>query len=339
MAGGNGMRILRRFSRLPDSLRGGAFAIGNFDGVHRGHREVITAARRSGATPLGVLLFAPHPQRYFRPDKPLVSLSSLRARLCLLKRLGVEVAVIAPFDARMANRSAADFVGDVLVRQLALKHVAVGYDFAFGRKREGDAETLRRLGEQAGVGVSVVAPVLWHEEACSSTRIRTALARGDMSLAADMLGHCWGMEGIVVKGDGRGRALGFPTANISLGDAAAREAFALPFGIYAARVLVAPPLKSGGGGWREASRGAAPPAKWEDTRHPAAVSIGWRPTFQSEEPVLEAHLLDFDADLYGRRLWVFPTAFLRAEKKFDSLRALQEQMRADCQETRQRLSR
>ena len=308
------MRILRRFSRLPAALQGGAFAIGNFDGVHQGHRAVIAAAKDTGASPFGVLLFAPHPQRYFRPDKPMISLTSLRAKLALLARLKVEIAVIAPFDAKMANRSAEAFVSEVLVQQLAARHVAVGYDFAFGRKREGDAAMLHRLGAETSIGVSVVAPVLWRGEACSSTRIRTALARADMTLAADMLGHRWGMEGIVVKGDGRGRALGFATANIPLGEDA--ETFPLPFGIYAARVLV----------------------EGKNTRHPAAVSVGWRPTFQSKEPVLEAHLLDFDADLYGRRLWVFPAAFLREEKKFDSVGELQEQMYRDCQEARAKLA-
>ena len=310
------MQILRRFSRLPASLRGGAFAIGNFDGVHRGHQEVIAAASRAAANPLGVLLFAPHPRLYFRPDEPLACLTSLRARLCLLRRLGVEVAVIAPFDARMAQRSAAAFVREVLAEQLQARHVAVGRDFAFGRKREGDAALLRRLGEQAGIGVSVTPPLSWRGEVCSSTRIRAALAAGDLHLAADLLGHRWGVEGIVVTGDGRGRTLGFPTANLPVREMAADGKFALPFGIYAARVLI------------EAS---------PDIR-PAAVSIGWRPTFESKEPILEAHLLDFDADLYGKRLWVFPAAFLRPEKKFTSVQALQRQMQADCEEARRHLA-
>ena len=330
------IQILRRFSRLPHALQGGAFAIGNFDGVHLGHQEVIAAAARSGARPLGVLLFAPHPRLYFRPDEPLAGLTSLRARLCLLARLGVEVAVVAPFDAKMANRSAAAFVDEVLVRQLAARHLAVGYDFAFGHKREGDAALLQRLGQEAGMSVSVAAPVSRRGAACSSTRIRAALAQGDMDLAADLLGHRWGVEGIVVAGDGRGRALGFATANLPVhemdcvfasGGANRRKRvysrqggeFTLPFGIYAAWVLVQATRKQAG------------------TWHPAAVSVGWRPTFESKEPILEAHLLDFDADIYGRRLWVFPVAFLRREEKFASVADLQRQMRADCQQARRRL--
>ena len=314
------LHILRRFDRLPPSLQGGAFAIGNFDGVHLGHQEVIAAARRSGARPLGVLLFAPHPRLYFRPDQPLAFLTSLRAKLCLLARMGVEVAAVLPFDAKMANRSAAAFVNEVLAQQLAARHVAVGHDFAFGHKREGDAALLQQLGEQAGIGVSVTQTVACRGAACSSTRIRAALAQGDMDLAADLLGYRWGVEGIVVAGDGRGRALGFATANLPVHDMACAGAFALPFGIYAARVLI------------EEGKGENNPC------HPAAVSVGWRPTFQSKEPILEAHLLDFDDDLYGKRLWVFPVAFLRPEKKFDSVEELQKQMQMDCVDAARRIA-
>ena len=310
------MRILRRFGRMPSALRGGAFAIGNFDGVHRGHREVIAAAQGSGVSPLGVLLFAPHPRRYFRPRQPFACLTSLRAKLCLLEGLGVEVAVVAPFDARMAGRSAAAFVREVLAEQLAARHAAVGWDFAFGRGREGDAAALRRLGAEAGISVSVAAEVSWDGAACSSTRARAALSAGDLAAAADLLGHVWGVEGIVARGDGRGRELGYATANLPLADMDTGELFPLPFGIYAAWVEI----EGDGAGYR-----------------PAAVSVGRRPTFPGAAPVLEAHLLDFDRDIYGRRLWVFPAALLRGEKKFARVADLQAQMAADCREARERL--
>ena len=311
------MRLVRRFSQMSEGLKGGAFAIGNFDGVHRGHQAVIDAARRSRKLPLGVLLFAPHPRRYFQPDKPLPCLTDLRAKLCLLERLGVEVAVVAPFDAKMAKRSAERFVREVLVNQLCASHIAVGYDFAFGHKRQGNAQTLRQLAKQNDISVDVVEPVAANAKPCSSTRIREALHLGDLAGAADMLGHQWGMGGQVVRGDGRGHKLGFPTANIPLEDSALGEAFALPFGIYAAWVFIE------AAGSRKA--------------HPAALNIGWRPMFETRRPLLEAHLLDFDGDLYDRRLWVFPMAFLRGEEKFDSLDALQQQMRIDCLNARERL--
>ena len=311
------MRLLRRFSQMPGNLKGGAFAIGNFDGVHRGHQAVIEAARKSRKSPLGVLLFAPHPRRYFQPDKPLPCLTDLRAKLCLLERFGVDIAVVAPFDARMATRSAECFVREVLVEQLCARHVAVGYDFAFGNKRQGNAQTLQRLAGQNGINIDVVKPVVANAKPCSSTRVREALHLGDLAGAADMLGHQWGMGGQVVHGDGRGRKLGFPTANIPLEDSALGEAFALPFGIYAAWVFI------------ETTALSKP--------YRAALNIGWRPMFETRRPLLEAHLLGFDGDLYGRRLWVFPMAFLRGEEKFSSLGALRRQMRLDCIDARKQL--
>ncbi|MCY4038461.1 MAG: bifunctional riboflavin kinase/FAD synthetase [Hyphomicrobiales bacterium] len=311
------MRLLRRFSRIPGDLEGGAFAIGNFDGVHRGHQAVLDAARQSNKSPLGVLLFAPHPRRYFQPDKPLPCLTDLRAKLCLLERLGVDVAVVAPFDAQMASRSAERFVREVLFEQLRARHIAVGYDFAFGSKRQGNAQTLQQLAGQNGIAVDVVKPVSANAKPCSSTRIREALHLGDLADAADMLGYQWGMGGQVVHGDGRGRKLGFPTANIPLEDSALGEAFALPFGIYAAWVFIETTASS--------------------KAYPAALNIGWRPMFETRRPLLEAHLLDFDGDLYGQRLWVFPMAFLRGEEKFDNLDALRRQMSLDCLDARKRL--
>ena len=309
------MRLLRRFSALPDALRGGSYAIGNFDGVHLGHRAVIEAARRSGKSPLGVLLFAPHPRLYFRPDDPLSCLTDLRAKLCLLERVGVEVAVIAPFDAKMANRSAEEFVQEVLHEQLGARHVAVGYDFAFGKKRQGNADALKLLCEARGISVDVVESVLWQGEACSSTRIRAALHRGELDAAAEMLGHWWGMGGQVLQGAGRGREFGFPTANLLLEDSSLGAAFQLPFGIYAAWVFI----------------------EGEGKRYEAAVSLGERPMFDTPKPLLEAHLLDFEGDLYGRRIWVFPAAFLRGEEKFESIEALRAQMQSDCLQARRRL--
>ena len=307
------MRIHRDTAAIPD--RGASAAIGNFDGVHLGHQAVIDVARaearRLGA-PLGVVTFEPHPRQHFAPDSPPFRLMSPAARASRLERLGVDVLYELPFDDALASLSAEAFVAEVLDGGLGLRHAVVGRDFRFGYGRAGDPDVLSRLGRTHGFGVSV-APTVALDGDISSTRIREALSEGRPGEAARMLGHTHRIEGEVLHGDKRGRELGYPTANLSL------DGLHLPrFGVYAVRADVL------GGPHRGAYSGAA--------------SLGVRPMFGENRPNLETYLLDFDGDLYGERMSVGLTEFLRPEATFPTMEAFLAQMAQDCERARAVLS-
>ena len=302
------MRRHRRWTGLPATDRGASLAIGNFDGVHRGHAAVIEAARRPGLT-LGALTFEPHPREYFRPDAPPFRLMNAEARANRLAKLGVEVLFELPFDARLAGLSAEAFAREVLAEGLGAAHVAVGADFRFGKDRGGDAEGLHALGTSLGLDVTVAPLVAGEGGRISSSAIRTALAEGRPRDAAAMLGHWHRIDGAVLHGDKRGRSLGYPTANMSL------AGLHLPkFGVYAVLVDVL----SG------PHRGS----------HIGAASLGIRPMFETPTPALETFLFDFAGDLYDAHLSVGLVEFLRPEMRFDSLDALVAQMEADCARAR-----
>lgn len=310
------MRILRHPAGLPDSARGAVIAIGNFDGVHNGHVAVIDAARaeaRRLGRPLAVLTFAPHPRRFFRPDQPPFLLTRLRTKLRLFAGLGVEFAHVLRFDARLAGVTAEQFVDDLLVDQLAARHVAVGYDFVFGKGRAGRADLLRARLAVAGVATTTVAAVAsatGPNAVFSSTAARGALAAGDLATAQAILGRPFSIEGRVAIGDRRGRTIGFPTANLWLGE------YVRPrFGVYAVCVDIA------------------------GRSHPGVANLGLRPTFGGDrEPRLEVHLLDFAGDLYGQRICVDLLQFLRAEQKFDGIDALKAQIALDAASARAALA-
>ncbi len=305
------MRIIRGAETVRPEERGASAALGNFDGVHRGHQAVIDLARREGA-PLGVVTFEPHPRQFFAPDAPPFRLMNAAARAHRLDRLGVDLLFELRFDAEMAGRSAEEFARDVLAGRLGLSHVVVGADFRFGKGRQGDVETLKELGARYGFEVSAAELVAGEDGEFSSTAIRAALTEGRPEDARRMLGHWHRIDGAVSHGDKRGRDLGFPTANIVLED------LLLPkFGIYAviAEVLDGPHR----GQWR------------------GAANLGVRPTFGVNAPNLEVHLLDFEGDLYGAEMSVALVSYLRGEEKFDDLDALIAQMRADCDAARDRL--
>jgi riboflavin kinase/FMN adenylyltransferase len=304
------MRIHRSPSALPAAARGAVVAIGNFDGVHRGHRRVIEQAvevARSLGAPSGVMTFTPHPRRFFRPDQPPFLLTRLREKLRRFEEIGVDHVHLLRFDARMAGLSAEDFVDHLLRDALGVRHVCVGYDFVFGRGRAGTAAFLSARLAAAGIGSSIVAPVSSGsgagDEVFSSTAARQALADGDPVRAAAILGRAFAIEGRVASGDRRGRTIGFPTANLWLGE------YVRPrHGVYAVEVEIA---------------GA--------TRHGGVANLGLRPTFGGDpEPRLEVHLFDFAGDLYGRRIRVGLRAFLRAERRFEGLDALKAQIAADA---------
>ncbi|MFL5305572.1 MAG: bifunctional riboflavin kinase/FAD synthetase [Polyangia bacterium] len=295
-----------------------AVAIGNFDGVHLGHQALIAEARARGQAPDSAvaLTFMPHPARVLAPAKAPPLIMPLDRRLALLAQAGADVAVVQPFTPAFAAVEAQNFVADVLVRDLGAADVVVGYDFTFGRGRAGNVQRLQEWGTALGVSVAVIPAVTVDGAPCSSTRIRTLVAGGEMQRAAALLGRPFEVEGVVVRGAARGRTLGFPTANV-----APETELAPRLGIYAARARI-----------RE-----------DDTTGPvfvAAVSIGRNPTFEADgAPVtVEAHLLDFTGDLYGRRLRLELVEWLRDEQRFASVDALVAQIAADVARVRALMS-
>lgn len=310
------MRRHQGYRGLAPADQGAAVAIGNFDGVHRGHQAVLALARAEAdalGAPLGVVTFEPHPRAFFDPACAPFRLMTADARARRLAELGVEQLYELPFDADLAAHPAEDFVREVLAEGLRVRAVVAGSDFRFGRGRAGDVGLLARMGPALGFSV-VVAPLLADGGAVSSTAVRAALDAGDVEAAERLLGRWPRMEGVVEHGDARGRELGFPTANLRL------DRLHLPrFGVYA--------------GLAEALDGP------HRGRWPAAVSIGVRPTFGGDaEPKLEAYLLDFSGDLYGTTLAVALVAWLRPELRFDGVAPLVAQMTADVEETRRRLA-
>lgn len=310
------MRVFRTLSNLPRDARGASVAIGNFDGVHRGHRAVIDLAMdwgRKNNTPSGVLTFEPHPRSFFAPDAPPFRLMSPQARAHRMDMIGLDLLFEQPFDMAFAALSAEDFVTGVLGDQLGLRHAVVGADFCFGQGRRGNVEMLRALGARQGLSVSV-APLLSDDGAeISSTAIRRALSDGAPQDAARVLGHWHRIEGPVLHGEKRGRDLGFPTANMSV------DGLHLPrFGVYAVLVDVLTGPHVG--------------------RYQGAASMGVRPMFGTNTPNLETYLFDFSGDLYGATVSVALVAFLRPESRFDSLEALIAQMTRDCDTARARLA-
>lgn len=303
------MRIYRHDRDVPDSFKGAVVAVGNFDGVHRGHQALISEARRLATergAPMGVLAFEPHPQEYFHPSAECFRLTPFRTKARLISELGADVLYALAFDSEMAAKSAPEFVMDVLVNGLAAGHVIVGSDFRFGHGRTGNVTVLSYMGEMEGFGVAVVEPVIDAAHGkISSTSIRDALRTGRPEEAARLLGHYWMVESRVEHGDKRGRELGFPTANMRL-DGTMKPAF----GIYAIRAML-----------MDEDR---PKARYE-----GVASFGIRPMFQTPTPLLETHLFDFNGDLYGQHLAVEFVSYLRAEAKFTSVEMLKAQIEAD----------
>ncbi len=311
------MQIIRKYTDLPPQARGAVVALGNFDGVHLGHREVI---RRAGAkaktlgVPLGVVVFEPHPREFFRPGDPPFRLTPLPVKARLLEREGVDFLYALTFDETLSNKHAAEFIQEVLIDGLGIVHVVAGYDFRFGSARSGDATLLSYMGDMEGFGVSVVDPVAIQtatrpdndDEIYSSTRIRDCLRYGRPTEAAKLLGHAWSIQGVVESGDQRGRTIGFPTANISL------EGVLKPaLGVYAVEVEVLTSEHKG--------------------RYRGVANFGNRPTFDKQDVLLEVHLFKFGGDLYDETLSVSFVDFIRPERKFDGLESLKEQIRKDCQ--------
>ncbi|HEV2558001.1 MAG TPA: bifunctional riboflavin kinase/FAD synthetase [Microvirga sp.] len=293
---------------VPPALQGAVVAIGNFDGVHRGHRRLVEAARERAlqlGRPAAVLTFEPHPRLFFQPDAPLFRLTPEPVKLALLRAQGLAGAFVRGFDAALAALSAEGFVTDLLVRRMGISGVVVGYDFHFGRGREGNPGRLEALSQEHGLSCTVVNVVAEHGVTVSSTAIRAALEQGDVAAANGLLGYRWFVRAEVRHGHKRGRDLGYPTANLRLADDTR-----LRHGIYAVRARVG------------------------DRVHDGVASFGRRPTFDNGAPLLEAYLFDFAGDLYGQELDVEFVAWIRGEERFESIEALVARMDRDAEEAR-----
>ncbi len=306
------LQIVRDWRGLPEALRGAAVALGNFDGVHLGHAHVLRAihAARPGK-PLAVLTFEPHPRELFRPDDPAFRLTLPAERAAALAALGVQIVYEMPFDRAFSWLSAEAFVEEVLHRGLGAAHLACGPDFAFGHRRGGDINYLTMRAEALGIGLTVVPPLADAQGPISSTRIRRLLQDGYPERAAAELGRPWAVRGPVTHGDKRGRTIGFPTANVPLG-----RHLEPARGVYAVRVCLP-----------------------DGTAVPGVANIGRRPTVnEGTESRVEAHLFDWDGDLYGQEVAVALHSYLRAERKFDSFADLRTQIVADADQARAMLA-
>jgi riboflavin kinase/FMN adenylyltransferase len=312
-----GLHILHGWRDIEPDAQGASVALGNFDGVHRGHRQVIAVAAKAAAklkAPLAVISFEPHPRRWFVPDGEPFRLMNTDQLARVLERLGVDRLHVLPFDAEMAELSDEAFARDVLGRALGARHVSAGFDVTFGAGRTGSPERLQSFGERFGFGVTIAPPI--RDEGggkdgggrdggggkCSSSAIRAALRAGRPEHAARLLGRPFAVEGVVVHGNQLGRTIGFPTANIMLEDYVRPAA-----GIYATRTRLA-----------------------DGREVPGVGYFGRRPTVNGVDEKLEVNLFDFDEDLYGQTLEVDLIALIRADEKFDSLDAMVVQMKKDC---------
>lgn len=305
------MEIFEGHRALFRPLVRAAVTIGNFDGVHRGHQELLSRALQAAARLGGdavAMTFEPHPAAYLAPEKTLPRLTSVGRKQELFAEAGMSATVVETFDASFAKLSAREFEEQVLHQSLGAEHVVVGHDFGYGRGREGNLDSLRAAGERLGFAVEIIEPVLVDGIRASSSEVRNALIAGDLPRAQALLGRPYDVDGTVVRGAGRGREFGIPTANVDTGD------LLLPRpGIYATYVQVL----------------------GESARYMAATSLGTNPTFvEGGALTLEAHLLDFDGDLYDNTLRVSFLEWLRPEERYDDIDALLRQIHNDIQDTR-----
>jgi riboflavin kinase / FMN adenylyltransferase len=312
------MQLLKGDELVPEKFKNAVIAIGNFDGLHRGHQELLAVAREQAnhlGKPWGIVTFEPHPRSFFKPDEPVFRLTPPALKSRLAAALGASFVLNLNFDKNLSSLEPQDFVQQYLVKQLQAAHVVTGYDFHFGHGRKGNPIILKELGQQRGFDVTIVDQVSDEGDShspFSSSSIRSALRHGHMRAAAKELGYHWTVMGEVVHGDKRGRAIGFPTANIIL------EKGAEPIkGIYSVRVRKASVKNS---------------VAWI-----GAGYFGDRPTFESQRTFLEVHVLDFDEEIYGETLLVEFIDLIRPDKKFNSVEELVVQMKLDCAMARDHL--
>ncbi len=307
------MRLFRHTADIPTDARGAVVAIGNFDGVHRGHQAVIGAAcglAQSMGAPLAVMTFEPHPREVFASNAEPFRLTPLRIKARLIEALDVDVLFVQHFDHAFAKLSPEDFVSRILVEGLGVSHVVVGYDFEFGKGRAGDVALLQKLGSESGFAVTSVQPVAGEAGLYSSTAARAALAGGRPAEAAAILGHWWELEGRVEHGQAKGAKIGFPTANLKLSGILSPAP-----GVYAVRAGI--------------DMGDA--THWQN----GVANFGTRPTVANDgEMVFEVHLFDHQGDIYGKHLRVRLIDYLRPEMRFENFEALKNQIVKDAARAR-----
>ena len=305
------MAVYADFRGLSAEARGASIALGNFDGLHMGHQAVIAAARQAGGGAFAVATFEPPPRAYFRPSDPPFRIFRPERRNAKILSTGAAAVFELPFNGEMAAMTDEQFVREVLVDGLGVSHISVGFDFRFGRGRMGHATRLSSLGRALGFGVTIVEEIQNAGEKASSTAIRQALRAGEPELAADLLGSPWVADGLVEAGERNGRNLGFPTANIQLGQLVHPK-----HGVYAVRARI-----SQEGDWL-----------------PGVANFGRTPTTGLRDPLLETHIFDFDRDIYGQWLEVQLVAYLRPELKFDSVDDMVVQMGLDAADAKAALN-
>lgn len=301
------MRLIRDFSS--EGANGAVIALGNFEGLHAGHLAILRETKRLAQQQhalAAVLTFSPHPREFFSSTGEKLAIYPPEIKLQLMQQEGMEVVWLAQFDAKLAATSAEDFVERILHQSLGARHIVTGANFAFGKGRKGNAEFLAQALAARGIGYTAVPDVTSDAGVISSSTIRMALAEGDMAKAEKLLGRPYRLYGPIIHGDKRGRELGFPTANMALG-----ELFLPRFGIYAAR------------------------AKFDDSRgYEAVANLGIRPMFASAQPLLETHCFDSPGEVYATQAEVELVKFLRAEAHFESLDLLKVQMAKDCEQAK-----
>ena len=307
------MTYYETYENLPEEVRGAVIVIGNFDGVHLGHRALLERARslaKKQGKKVGVLTFEPHPRELFRADEPFRRITPKDLKVELLHRYGADVVFSLPFDWNFASQPPQDFVQQILIDGLAASHIVIGYNFQFGQLRKGGIDTIR----DAGLDVTVIKKVSGSKATgeISSSHIRKRLQDGQIEEARAILGWPWEIRGEIIYGDQRGRELGYPTANMGMGDAVHPA-----YGVYACRAKI----------------------EGEKYWYHGAANIGIRPMFKVDSALVETYIFDFDRDIYGKTLRVQPVKRLRGEAKFDSLKELVSQIGDDCIEARNILSK
>ncbi|WP_183352818.1 bifunctional riboflavin kinase/FAD synthetase [Geomonas silvestris] len=303
------MIIYQSIAEVRGKLRHPVATIGNFDGVHLGHREIFKRVRELAKKAGGVsvvVTFAPHPLQVLAPERGVKLITSPREKAALIEASGIDYLLEIPFDAAFAALSAGEFVERVLVGTLGIEHLVIGYDYAFGKGREGDVTLLRELGGRFGYTVELLPAVANGDTVYSSTKVRELVTRGDVKGVVEVLGRHYFISGTVVHGQHRGRGLGFPTANLETDDDLLPEV-----GVYAVKVRIGTELYDG------------------------ACNIGSNPTFQNERVTLEVFLFNFDGDLYGKEVSVFFLDRLRGERRFPSLDELKAAIAADVARCRE----
>ncbi len=297
------MQTYYNLESIPELARDSVLTFGVFDGLHIGHQDVLKTVReRADADNLTSVLFGfyPHPLTFLAPDKCPPVLMCLPKRVEILEQLGIDVAIFVNFNEQIASMSPWTFVNRILLELCRAKHVVVGYACQFGKDREGNAELLKSIGQESGFGVTVVPPTQLNGLPVHSTRIRQAIGRGDLGLASQLLGRTYSLRGTIVPGDGRGRQIGFPTANIEPG-----AQLCPPNGVYAIRAKLV--------------------NRWLD----GVLNIGIRPTFDGTKFQVESHLFDFDEDVYGETIEIFFVEKIRNERKFSDIQTLVQQIHRD----------